>query len=180
MKIHEVLLAGQSKKNCDKIVKSIGNDPKKFAELMKNFFTGEYRITQRAAWPMSECVKKYPELITPYYAKLISNLSKKNLHDAIPRNTVRLLQNVDIPKKFQGRIMDICFRYVQSNETAIAIRVFSMTILENLSKIYPEIFPELKLIIEERWPHETAAFHSRARKILQRGEKRFMKRDHLS
>jgi len=180
MNIRAMLLVEQSKKQCDKIVKYIGDDPKKFAELMKNFFEGAYRVTQRAAWPMSECVEKYPELITPYYAKLISNLSKKNLHDAIPRNTVRLLQHVDIPKKFHGRIMDVCFRYLQSNETAIAVRVFSMTILENLSKIYPEIFPELKLIIEERWSHETAAFHSRARKILQRGEKRFMKGDHFS
>jgi len=39
-------------------------------------------------------------------------------------------------------------------------------VLENLSKQYPEIKHELKVIIEERWDYETAAFHSRAKRIL--------------
>jgi len=38
--------------------------------------------------------------------------------------------------------------------------------LFNLSKLYPEIKPELKLIIEELWDNETAAFKSRGKKIL--------------
>jgi len=38
--------------------------------------------------------------------------------------------------------------------------------LQNLSKIYPEIKQELKTIIEDRWDHESAAFKSRAKKIL--------------
>jgi hypothetical protein len=170
MNIKEMLLAEQSKKQCDKIVKYIGDDQKRFAELMELFFTGEYRVTQRAAWPMSNCVQKYPALIKPYFNRLINNLNKKGLHDAIPRNTVRLLQVVDIPKRYHGKVMSICFDYIQSNETAIAIKAFSLTILENLSKQYPEIFPELKLVIEERWEHETAAFRSRAKKILARGK----------
>ncbi|MCY7309163.1 MAG: hypothetical protein LH619_00155 [Chitinophagaceae bacterium] len=41
-----------------------------------------------------------------------------------------------------------------------------MTVLQNLSKLYPEIKQELKTIIEDRWELETAAFHSRAKKIL--------------
>ncbi|MBS1598144.1 MAG: hypothetical protein JST75_07950 [Bacteroidetes bacterium] len=169
MNIEEMLLVGQSKKQCDKIVKYIGHDKKRFAELMHLFFTGEWRITQRAALPMNNCVKKYPDLINPYFNRLINNLRKKEQHNAVPRNIVRLLQDIEIPKKYHGKIMSICFDYIQSNETAIAIKAFSLTVLENLSKQYPEIFPELKLIIEERWEHETAAFRSRARKILKRG-----------
>ena len=37
--------------------------------------------------------------------------------------------------------------------------------LENF-KQYPEIIPEIKTIIEERWEHETAAFRSRAKNFL--------------
>ena len=62
--------------------------------------------------------------------------------------------------------MGICFDFIQSNEIAIAVKAFSLTILQNLSRQYPDIIPELKLIIEERWEHETAAFRSRAKKIL--------------
>lgn len=168
MNLLEMLLAEHSKKQCDKIVKYIGSDKNRFAELMQLFFKGEYRVTQRAAWPMSYCVRKYPALIQPYFNRLINNLRKKGLHDSVLRNTVRILQDVDIPKKFHGKLMSTCFDFLQSNDTPVAIKAFSLTILENLSKIYPEIYPELKLIIEERWQQETAAFRSRGRKILKR------------
>jgi hypothetical protein len=166
MNIEEVLLEEHSKAQCDKIVRYIGSNKERFAQLMKLFFKGEYRVTQRAAWPMSYCVRKHPELIKPYFKRLLDNLEKPGLHDAILRNTVRLMQDVDIPEIHHGRVMTICFNFIQSNDTAVAIKAFSLTILQNLSKKYPEILPELKTIIEERWEHETAAFRSRAKKII--------------
>jgi hypothetical protein len=38
--------------------------------------------------------------------------------------------------------------------------------LFRLSKTYPEIRAELKLIIEDHWDNETIAFRSRGKKIL--------------
>jgi hypothetical protein len=166
MNLEQVIRDEHSKAQCNRIVTYIGNDKKRFAALMKLFFTGEYRVTQRAAWPMSNIVRKHPELITPYLAKLISKLSNPSEGDAVLRNIVRLLQSVQIPKKLHGKVMTICFDFIQSNETAIAIKAFSLSILQNLSKQYPEIIPEVKTIIEERWELETAAFRSRAKNFL--------------
>ena len=70
MDLESALREERSKAQCNKIVAYIGSDKKKFAELMKIFFEGEYRVTQRAAWPMSYCVRKHPELITPYFQKV--------------------------------------------------------------------------------------------------------------
>ncbi|MBS1914935.1 MAG: hypothetical protein JST87_01590 [Bacteroidetes bacterium] len=168
MNLRDTILEEHSKKQRDKIVKYIGNNKERFAELMKLFFAGEYPVTQRAAWPVSYCVQNHPELIKPYLKRLLDNLNKKGIHGAVVRNTVRLLQDVEIPKKYHGKIMDDCFRFIQSPETEVAIKAFSLSILHNLSKQYPEILPELKLIIEERWEHETAAFRSRAKKILKK------------
>ena len=166
MNLENALLKEHSKKQCILIVDYIGNNKERFSVLMELFFNGGYRITQRASWPMSYCVRKYPELINPYFKRLLDNLSKKGIHSAVVRNTVRLLADVEIPKKFHGRIMSICFDFIQSNTIAVAIKAFSLTILRNLSKQYPEIIPELKLIIQERWENETAAFRVRARGIL--------------
>jgi len=166
MDLQSALLKEHSKAQCDKIVRYIGNDKDRFAELMKLFFKGEYRVTQRAAWPMSYCVQQYPELIKPYFGQLAKKLETPGLHDSIPRNILRLLQYIDIPQKHQGRVMTACFDFIQSNDAAIAIKAFALTVLQNLSKKYPEILPELKTIIEERWEQETAAFRSRAKKLI--------------
>jgi len=155
-----------TKENCEKIVDWVGVDPKRFNELFDLFLNDEYRITQRAAWPMSYCVIAHPELIKNNFEKLIANLNKSGIHDSIKRNTVRLLQSVDIPKKYEGAVMDICFNYVASPKEAVAIKAFSLTILGNFAKKYPEIIPEIKLLIEDQLPHQTAAFKSRAKKLL--------------
>ncbi len=155
-----------SKRQRDRIVKYIGKDKERFGELMRLFFHGEYRITQRAAWPMSYCVQQHPELIGPYFKRLIDNLAKRGQHDSVIRNTMRVLQDLDIPEKYHGRLMTSCFDFIVSPETPVAIKAFSLTVLQHLSGTYPEIRPELKLIIQDQWERATPAFRSRAKKIL--------------
>jgi hypothetical protein len=157
-----------SKSQCEKIVQYVGGDKDRFAQLMQLFLKGEYRVTQRAGWPLSICVENHPELITPWFKQILPLLKKPDAHIAVVRNVVRMLQYVTIPKRFHGQVMNECFEFVADNNTAPAIKAFSLTILENLSAEYPDIKPELKGIIEERWPYETAAFHSRAKKILKK------------
>jgi len=164
--LEKELLKRQTLVQCNRIIKYIGDEKLRFAELMKLFFRGEYRLTQHAAWPMSYCIRQYPDFARPYFKKFIDQLSDSNAHPAARRNIVRLLQFVEIPKRFHGKLMDICFQFISNPEEAIAVKAFSLTILSKLSIIYPEIFPEIKSVIEARWDFETPAFRSRARKIL--------------
>ena len=166
MDLRRTILAEHSKANCNKIVKWIGHSQGRFTELFNLFLHSEYRVNQRAAWPLSYCVIAHPNLISPHLAKLVKNLHKPGIHDSIKRNTVRLLQHIDIPKKFHGEVMDICLHYIATPNEPVAVKAFSLSILHNLSQQYPEIKKEVKLIIEEQWPYETAAFRSRAKKFM--------------
>lgn len=160
------ILKEHSKKQCDKIVNWVGGDRKKFDELFHLFLYGEYRLTQRAAWPLSYCAIAHPHFMEHHFQELLDNLKKPNLHDSIKRNTVRLLQTVNIPDDYEGAIMEICFKYLESHDEAVAIKAFSLTILQRLAEKYPEIISEIKLIIDEQLPHQSAAFRSRAKKFL--------------
>ena len=166
MNIKAALLKEHSKKQCDKIVKWVGDDQKRFDELFDLFLNDEYRVVQRAGWPVSYCVEKHPELIKKHFPRLLKNLEKKGIHDAVKRNTVRLLQYVSIPGKYHGEVMDLCFRYITAPAEPVAVKAFSITVLQNLAKQYPEIANEIKLVIEERWDYETVAFKTRARKLF--------------
>lgn len=168
MDLLAAILKEHSKAQTARIVRYVGKDKKKFAELMKCFLEGEYRVAQRSGWPLSICIEKHPELIQPYFKKILDYLDKPGTHEAVARNIVRILQYVEIPKRFHGRVMSACFEFVSTPDTPIAVKAFSLTVLEHLAEIYPEIKPELKVIIEERWDHETAAFRSRARKIMKK------------
>jgi len=166
MDLRETILQEHSKAQTNKIIKWIGSDQKRFDELFKLFLNDEYRVVQRAAWPLSYCVINHPELIQKHFTKLVKNLQKPGTGDAVKRNSVRLLQHTSIPRKLHGEIMNICFNYISDPEEKVAIKAFSLTVLQNLCHQYPEIRQELKTIIEDRCDYETVAFRSRAKKIL--------------
>ena len=168
MNLKEEILKADFKDQAVYVANEVNGNDELFAELMILFFSKDARTCQRAAWVVSHCVERNPWQATPYLGKMVKNLNN-NVGDATKRNTVRVLQFVDIPEKLWGETIDICFKYLSSNE-AIAIKVFSMTVLYNLSQKIPEIRNELKVIIEDQLPYGSAGFKSRGKKILKRLE----------
>lgn len=166
MILREEILKEHSKSQALKIASYACESKKNFKELMKCFLDDEYRLAQRAAWSVSWAAQKKPVMILPHLNDLVSVLHKKNVHDAVIRNSVRVLQEIEIPEEFHGEVMDACFKFLEKPSTPVAIKVFALTTLFNLSKFYPEIKPELTLIIEDSLEHETPAFKARAKRIL--------------
>lgn len=168
MNIKEALLDNESysKKRILEISEYACASAKNFKALMQCFLSNDYRLAQRAAWSVSWAARKKPELIKPHIKSLVEQLDRTDVHDAVIRNGVRVLEAIDIPEIFHGDVMNACFAFIEKPSTPVAIKAFSLTTLYNLSKIYPAIKPELKLIIEDRMSQETAAFKSRGMKIL--------------
>ena len=169
MKLREEILKEHSKTQTTRIVNYIGNDAERFGELMDLFFNDEYRVCQRAAWSVSYCGREHPKLLHPYIKKMLNNLNNP-VHDAVKRNTVRVLQNIRIPKALQGLAVKQCFQLLEANEP-IAVKVFSMSLLGNIAKEHPELKHELKILIETQIPFASKGFLSRASKVLKGLEK---------
>jgi hypothetical protein len=166
MDLLKEILKEHSKAQTHKIFNYVGNSRVRFKDLVTVFLAGPYRVTQRAAWPLAICVEHHPKLVTPHLTVLLKHLDKPDIHDSVKRNTVRLLQHIEIPKRLHGKIADRCFRYLTDNEENIAVRVFSMSVLETIAKENPELKRELQMIIEDHLPFASPAYLSRARKIL--------------
>jgi hypothetical protein len=107
-----------------------------------------------------------PCFIKPYIKNLVEQLQRKDVHDAVIRNSIRILQDIEIPEEQHGAVMNSCFELIEQPSTPAAIKAFSLTTLYNFTKVYPEIKQELKLLIETLWDNESPAFKSRGRKIL--------------
>lgn len=158
MDIELALKDEHSKSQTEKIVKFIGNDKERFKQLVTVFLNGEYRITQRAAWPLSYSAIENPELVKPYYSKLIKKLNEQDVHPAIPRNILRLLQEVEIPSKYHGVLVDSCFKFITDMHQPVAIKAFAITVAAKICSLYPELGNELKMILDEmrKYPQQPA------------------------
>lgn len=170
MNIEKELTRGHSKAITEQIVAYVGDSQPRFNSLISIFLSNSPRLTQRAAWPLSYCVKAHPVLVKPHYSALLKFLTQPGTHDAVKRNIMRLLQFVEIPARFHGKVIEQSFRLMDPNEP-VAVRVFAMTVLANLCRQHPDLKQELKLIIEDHLPFGSAAYRSRAKKILRQLEK---------
>ncbi len=166
MNIREQLLEEHSKINALKVAHYACVSENNFKELIKCFTSDNYVLAQRAAWSVSWAAAEKPEMVYPHIKALVAVLKKKNVHPAVVRNSVRVLLQLDIPQKYHGEVMNACFQFLETATTPVAIKVFSLTTLLHLSEHYPEIKHELKLVIDENLPNETAAFAARAKKVL--------------
>ncbi len=165
MDLRQELLKEHSKAQAQRIANYIGDDSHLFGELMDLFLNEPYRINQRAAWIVSHCADTYPHLIQPYLKPLIENLQGP-IHVAVKRNTVRVLQDIEIPDNLKGILAEKCFEFLTSNQEPVAVRVFSMTILAHMANKLHDLKKELSIIIEDQMPFASAGFISRGTKVL--------------
>lgn len=161
-----MLQKGHSKSQTIKIADYVGVNATRFTQLVDIYLSGPYRITQRAAWPLSLCAERHPELVKPHLGRILRHARQPNVHDAVKRNTVRLLQFIDIPGRYSGQVADMCFGFLKERKEAIAVRVFSMTVLSKLVAVAPDLGNELRLLIEDELPYASPAFRSRAARTL--------------
>lgn len=166
--ITEQLLLEHSKPQAKRLASWVGHDSNRLAALMAVFLGDNYRLSQRAAWVISTIADKTPWLLEPWLPKMVAKMREPGVHDAVKRNVVRVLQDMAIPDAILDELADACFTFLADPQEAVAIRVFSMSVLEKICRKIPELKPELRLLLEEHLPHGTAGFQSRARKILKR------------
>ena len=166
MDLRKVILQEHSKSQAMKIVSYIGTKANRFKKLVEVFLAGPYRVTQRAAWPLSISVQKNPLLIFPHLKAILDYLQTPGIHDSVKRNIMRLLQFIEIPKRFHGQIAATAFTVLRAKKEAVAIRVFAMSALASVCGDNPELKRELRIVIEDQLPYASAAFVSRAKKIL--------------
>jgi len=149
----------------DAIANKIGNEPTEFKKIIDIIFTEKAPLPQRASWLLAVCGRSHPDLITPYISKFIDTLPQLKV-DGIKRNMLSGLCSQDIPKKLQGKMVNICFDFILDPDETVAVKVLSLDILWKIAQQHPELKNELKAVIEDQIPKTTAAFLSKGRKIL--------------
>jgi hypothetical protein len=168
MNLEEEILREHSKPQTIRIAKWIGKDRRRYRELMQLLLNGERLITQRAAWILIWCHDIDPQLITPWIPALLKKMQEPDVHDALKRNVVGILQCCEIPSSQLGKVATLCFDYLGAPETPIAVRCNAMTVLQRIADREPDLKRELKTAIELMLPYGGPAIQARARMVIKK------------
>ena len=163
----ELLMTETSRRNTDMIADLVFQKPELFPALMAIFFQNEEPISRRAVWVIDTLAEKVPQILEPYFERVILILPEFQ-HDGLKRNTLRMLSRADIPLNQCGMLIKTCFDWLISPAESVAVKVFAMDILYRFSRIEPDLKKELADSIEFRLAEETPGFRNHGEKILKR------------
>jgi len=104
MDLGQQLLAEHSRQSTDRIVRWIGADASRLAQLMNVFLGSDSLLTQRSAWVVGVFADVHPVLLEPWIAKMLRKIREPGVHDAARRNVVRALQFVEISERLLGKV----------------------------------------------------------------------------
>lgn len=166
MNLLESLKKPPSPTQYKQMIAFIGVDKQRFSDLITIYLDGPERITQRVATLLVFFTKKHSPLVISHLGIILKHFQKVDVNVAIKRNTLRFLQDLAIPKQWQGRVADLCFNYLTSQAEPIAVKVFAMKVLANLAMENSELKNELIPIIEDQMPFGSAGFRNRGARIL--------------
>jgi hypothetical protein len=165
-KLTKMILAGNTRFNTDLVAAYIGTDEDLFSELIFLMHNGKPPVPQRAAWIMTAVTDKYPWLLIPYIKKIVNMMPSFN-HPGVVRGVLRQFCQIDFPGEIEGKIFEMSYNFLIDAKQPVAIRVYAMQILFNISEKEPDLKNELKLILESLLDDTTSGgIISRAGKLL--------------
>jgi len=167
MNIRETLLEEHSKTQIAKLISYIGHDRLRLAALVDVFLHGQNKLAQRAIWPIADIGVQHPEMLQPYLTPLLQKAQEPNVHVAVKRHVMRLFQVVELPEALHSSLLNLAFGFLNNPTEAIAVRVCSMTVLQRLTQIYPDLAQELRLVLADTLMNERSpGLISRAKTVL--------------
>ncbi len=165
----ENALVDSSRLVADMVIGAVGNDPGRFAVLMKVVLEGKGNQSDRAARVAYLITDTRPEWIAPYAGRLISRVISTKRR-SLRKNILRILTCYTFTGEEEnlGVLIDRCFTWIIMEYENPALQVYAMDILEQMTGIEPGLVPELVSAIEEGMSRGSAGFRNRGTRVLKK------------
>lgn len=146
--------------------------PKELDELMNCIFNlEEYPFKEYASWILIHVSQSGKVDLSPYYTRMIDVLFKTD-DQTVLRNVTRALHDFDVIDYRESEFIDLLISFIQNYENKVALQVYSIYLLTQFVKRYPELKEEITEIIALHRTGKTVSyqvaernFHKQLRKI---------------
>lgn len=168
----EDILTDSGRSTADMAVDVISQKNELFEEAYQLCMKQDGKMAMRAARVVWLVAENMPDLFRPYFADMVHRLDGLT-HSSVKRCMLKILTiyNLSDEEELHGLIIDACFKYMNDPAEEIAIRGYSISVLERIVKIYPEISGELMSALQiliDNGPDTLARYSEKRLKKLYR------------
>lgn len=159
-------------KNIENLVDQLVHEPEVLKQCVVQLWSMDDRLLQKISLLLCQLQILQPALLEAHYPAMLQALNTNTMSTAQKRNILRVLEKARIAPTLHDLLTQKCFEYLENKQESIAVRAYSLTILSKLADTFPEIKQELSWTIERDFEYESAAFRSRAKRILKQFNKK--------
>jgi hypothetical protein len=143
IKIEEIL-TDSGRATADVAVDVISQKPALFKEAYDLCMAQEGKMAMRAARVVWLVAEHMPDLFQAYFEDMVHKMGDLT-HSSVKRCMLKILTIYELSDKeeLHGLIIEACFKYMNDPAEEVAIRGYSISVLERMQKMYPEITGEL-------------------------------------
>lgn len=165
--LKDLLLGDLSRKSMQQIAGMSATDKTILLDLWKLAVSDDEPVNWRAAWMIKGIHEIHPHLVKPLIGNMIDALPHLK-KEGVKREFLRMIMEHPLPEDEEklGLLLDNCFKWLANPPEPIAVKVHCMTILFEISKVIPEIKPELITTIEVAMEEGSAGIVNRGSKTI--------------
>lgn len=143
--------------------------PKMLSTFIEFAFTETPQYSMRAANVIEHCDNYNPLIIKPYLKNIVTKLPTLKI-DGVKRCFLKLCSDKDFStnENLQIILLNTCFDWLNNKNEGIAVKVYSIIILYNISNYIPDIKQELVASIEYILPEASPAIQVVGKRYLKK------------
>ncbi len=167
MKELENMLYDSSRRCILLAVDVLEQKPELFNDMLSLCMESKYPMAMRAARVIQFYCDKFPETILNHIDYVIPLFIKTNV-DGVKRSIMKIfIDRIDvnlIPDL--GLVLSKCYDWLLSDKEPIAVRVYSLELINKIALSEPDLFLELKIVIEQMDFDNYPSLRYRTQRIL--------------
>ncbi|MFO7655482.1 MAG: hypothetical protein R6W78_00275 [Bacteroidales bacterium] len=149
------------------VAASVGCNAGYYSEILDLVLNEPMPMSSRAGRVLNICTSNCTGIFKPHVPKVINHIRKRgNIHRCILK--ILADQYFDLTTSQEGVLVDACFNWLADERQAVAIKAYSMDILERFAMKEPEIIPELTGLLEDASRRGSSGIRNKASKMMKR------------
>ncbi len=147
-------------------------DNETFDSVLNCLVKGKGKERYNASWILSHAIENSHDIVSDAQHSLFLESIASTQEGGVRRNVIRIWQFA-IPKSEQLRfdVINLAINLLSDTSQDLAVRVFSITVLEKLLPSMPEIKDEILFMLEREYLNASASFKVRADRFIKAANK---------
>jgi hypothetical protein len=133
----------------DEMISFLKENPEHFDEAIQLSITDKQPYSWRAAFLIWGCMEENDARIRKQILPIIKCIKDKK--DGHQRELLKILYKMEIDKKYEGRIFDICMNLWEQIDKTPSIRSTALKFILKIAKKYPELLNEIAFLTQDHF-----------------------------